>query len=261
MLHDNLISSNIRILQEDLLKASFCERKDNIYIHYVFSAIGEYVNFDKGCFCTANVSKVLEYDLLKNFCYKQSDKMPVDYGKWNANDPYFMRLYSRQGKVTVRYDTYESYDEFLNSEIFKNFHKHYEIYHTLAIIFHVPNTTHYIFFGVHRSEPKNPFNAYDAHFIQAIFPYLFNTWAWRLGLYNCIPSEQKTVQLTSSELEIINLLAGEQTMFSSKELARTLSKSHKTVENQLNSIYRKLDIHGIDKKVQLVRISQSLLIQ
>jgi len=70
----------------------------------------------------------------------------------------------------------------------------------------------------------------------------------------------ETNQLTPCELKIMSLLKDERAMFSSKELARTLGKSPKTVNNQLNAIYRKLSIDGICKKIKLIKLSQSLLI-
>ena len=264
MLSDNVVSLNgIRILQEDLLQASFCERKDESFVDYTFKAMKEFIDFDSGCFGTANVGNDLRMGLVKTFSHEMSNRMLVDYGKWNTTDPFFKKLVSQPGKPINKYDVYDNYDIFLNSEMFHKFHKVYGLYHTIGITFNLPSTNKFLFLTIIRQDIKNPFGTEESYFVQAIFSQLFGLWCGRWGLYNYPQEEIPTAEFTISELEIIALFADETKDFTSKQLAKKLrGKSPRTVEHQLDDIYEKLKITGTgasnSKKIQLIKIARSL---
>lgn len=57
--------------------------------------------------------------------------------------------------------------------------------------------------------------------------------------------------LSRKEQEIFALLAADKQL---KDIAKLLNKSQKTVENQRNSIYKKLDIHGHDELIEFAKV-------
>jgi len=68
-------------------------------------------------------------------------------------------------------------------------------------------------------------------------------------------------QLTQTELDIMYVMATSQKPLTAPELGKRLSKSKKSIENQLTSIYQKLYIEGKqnEKKLTLLKLSQQLL--
>ena len=190
--------------------------------------------------------------------------MLIEYEKWSAKDILLKQLTSKKGEVIYHNDLYESYDQHLNSKIFIEFDKKYDMYHTISVLFQLPNTDKIIFLVIIRSNITNHFGIVEKKFVQMNSAYLFSLLIERLKIHNLqLPSNN----FTPNELAIIKLLANEQHDFSNKQIAKKLDKqgkvkSYRTIEHQLDSIYQKLKLTGIgtNKKIQLVKIASSLCI-
>jgi two-component system, NarL family, response regulator DegU len=69
-------------------------------------------------------------------------------------------------------------------------------------------------------------------------------------------SDELLAQLTRAELKILSLVAEFKT---SKQIARELNISHRTVENHRNHIGRKLNLHGVHQLMSFAREHQSVI--
>jgi len=269
------------------LKTNFEERAYrmgfNDYAAYVSKDINNYLPFSFYWLGVANIENETKVKLLHGvsdgYDQRTYERMVNSAeNKFEFSRPTINYISNNMNKVVNRED-YWTYDEFKESQFFKQHSDQFGQRHFIAVAKRLGYSNKLLFFTLYSSEPSRNFSAEEMAFFEDVSLPLLDIFNSKLGLYSAppqnehtdeglgsIPTEESVSTLKKLQLQIIYTMANTPSYPpTAEETGKNLKKLKKTIENNLTEIYVKFNIvngvrwcHG-DKKFKLWRLSKLLV--
>ena len=148
------------------------------------------------------------------------------------------------------------YDEFLASEIYKQYFTHFEIEHGICLIGPVPfHINQYMIFYLFNSDSSHFFTEKQTNFIDALAPTMIASWLYQTDFFDECYMKNCSLLLSKfdnapEQLKLFKLVVNYPEI-TSQEYANILNiESKKTVDKRLAEIFNKFKISGYGKNKQ-----------
>ncbi|MGR9053068.1 MAG: helix-turn-helix transcriptional regulator [Gammaproteobacteria bacterium] len=251
-------------ITELIAAATYPNHNDRIFAETMFRVLKHFVDFDSACINLCEVEKGYRLPQLKSYFHRQPNEMATNYQKTSYTDNFSPHLLVCTGTAfegLARLDP----DEFAESPFyFKHCHQ-FNVENALAVAGGLPGHLHrYFVLYLFSSLPKKRFSIGEIEHMNQLFPILFSAWQYRLGLI-CRETMSNRIMLLQQFahkprlLELIRLIV-QNPLAPSKEYAREMNCSERTVEHQLSALFDQMQINGYykNKKIEIFRRFQFL---
>jgi len=264
-------------LADDLHNAAL-SMKNREYSNYMFLEINKLLTFDSAWLSVISFSE-MKVSFEVNFLFNQSDKMIGDYkkrilGQTLGHEPLQMQEQIKQyPRRAIDFETIQSYDEYIDSKLFSDYGRSYEIHQAMTIATPFSKFTNKgLILNIYSADPDRRFEKEELSLFESIFSFIiFPLWCGKLGVYNNTSLESNEsvnkniatkFRFTQREKDVINEILQGNGFSSNKELAKRLKISPRTVNIHLGSIYEKTGMvggneMGVNKKIKLLKLLKS----
>jgi hypothetical protein len=232
----------------------------------MFHTLDENMSFDSASLNLCVVDNSQDYRLPELKCYfcRQPQAMATNCQKFCYNDTFSPYLLTHNFKALDGGD-YVLLDEWHEYPHYQTHCRFFDVENALAISARFPgHLRHYFMLYFYQATPGLKFSTENREYIEQLFPSLFALWQYRLGFIcdGTLKGRLQLLRLFKGNPKLFKLiqLIVRNPMASSKEYARELNISERTVEHQLEKIFVKLKIPGFNKnkKIELFRLFQFL---